>query len=94
MTVAELIRDLQALPQSLDVMTEGCDCHGDVARAVVDRGGVLLVRSDGDWLDDRICKTCGHAFKMHMSLVEKEPCWDPKAGAVCPCADFRESESP
>lgn len=46
MTVAELIKALQAMPQDAEVTTEGCDCDGDVAK-VTDCGsdGVYLERS-------------------------------------------------
>ena len=59
MTVRELIRTLQNLAEAdkdLEVVTEGCDCSGDVAKVEVIREegekdlcftGVVLRRSDG-----------------------------------------------
>lgn len=48
MTVKELIDALQGVEdQDAEIMTEGCDCYGDVARLdVTTRGEVTLMRSD------------------------------------------------
>lgn len=48
MKAAELIRLLSACDPDLEVDTEGCDCDGDVAHVVIENGGILLARSDGD----------------------------------------------
>ena len=39
MTVKELIEKLQAVPQDLEVFTEGCDCDGDVGSVAVETAG-------------------------------------------------------
>lgn len=36
LTVAELIKKLKKLPQDLEVMSEGCDCEGEVNGAVIE----------------------------------------------------------
>lgn len=45
MTVAELIEELRKWPADAEVVTEGCDCYGDVGSvAELKSGGVLLER--------------------------------------------------
>lgn len=50
MTVAELIAALQVVPQHLQVISEGCDCYGDIVSVEADEESVLLRRAHGiDW---------------------------------------------
>ena len=48
MKVRELIEKLQSVPPDAEVLTEGCDCTGDVASVQWDSkdGTVMLARSD------------------------------------------------
>lgn len=52
MTVGELIEALKGMPPEREVMTEGCDCWGDV-KGVVLSDIVLITRSDGDVVNGR-----------------------------------------
>jgi len=42
-TVAELIEQLQALPQDAVVLSEGCDCDGEAKGATLQSPGVVIV---------------------------------------------------
>jgi hypothetical protein len=44
-TVAELIAKLQQMPQDVRVVSEGCDCVGDVADVVDKDSHVYLART-------------------------------------------------
>lgn len=46
MKVHELIETLKHAPPEAEVITEGCDCYGDIEFAVLRDGEVLLCRSD------------------------------------------------
>jgi hypothetical protein len=59
MTIDELIKDLKKYPGDLEVLTEGCDCIGDVVSSRLDehwpgdehpevRSVVILERGYGD----------------------------------------------
>lgn len=46
-TVAELIVQLQALPQDAPVVTEGCDCYGPASGAALAYDGTVAVTRVG-----------------------------------------------
>lgn len=50
MKVSELIEKLQRAPQDAEIITEGCDCDGDVGFVVVQDDRVLLARPNADYL--------------------------------------------
>ena len=45
-TVAELIKLLQELPQDAEVFSEGCDCYGECSGASLMADGTVLVERD------------------------------------------------
>jgi hypothetical protein len=45
MTVGDLVRALQGLPQELLIETEGCDCTGDVGQVTRGATSVMLERT-------------------------------------------------
>lgn len=50
MKVRELIEKLQRCPLDAELVSEGCDCEGDVAHVVVREGNeVVLARSNSYW---------------------------------------------
>lgn len=51
MTVSELIEKLKQAPADAEVITQGCDCHGDVFAVAIandpdEAPSILLMRSD------------------------------------------------
>lgn len=52
MRVRELIAALQSMDPDMEVMTEGCDCWGDIEELRVVDGVVLTCREDGQTLRD------------------------------------------
>lgn len=54
MTVSQLIEILLRAPQDLEVYTEGCDCTGEIGKAVIDDMRIMLCRPDGEtsWVSD------------------------------------------
>ncbi len=47
MTVKELREALSSYPDDAEIVTEGCDCFGDVGHVQQYTGKVLLCRTDG-----------------------------------------------
>jgi hypothetical protein len=66
MTVAELIEALKTMPPDANVLTEGCDCHGEVGGAALggttEPNAVLVYRPDGDF-----------AFECRIAAKESTP---------------------
>jgi hypothetical protein len=47
LTVKELIKQLQEMPQDAEVYTEGCDCYGDAAGVMQNAdNSVLITRTE------------------------------------------------
>lgn len=50
MKVSELVEKLSRVPQDAELVSEGCDCEGDVAHVIVRDGNeVVLARSNSYW---------------------------------------------
>ena len=56
LTVAELIEQLQTLPQDFVVLAEGCDCVGEAAgaRLYKDRKEVIIFRQEDEYEWDQV----------------------------------------